>query len=425
MTNPRGMPPALQVLLLEGVHVSAVEILTNAGCIVSTLDRALSEEELVAAINRGTSPNTPVAGSPSANAVQVLGIRSKTQVTAQVIQQCPSLIAIGCFCIGTNQVDLVYANSRGIPVFNAPYANTRSVAELVISEIIALSRQLCDRSKEVHQGTWKKVAAGCYEIRGKTVGIVGYGHIGSQVGVLAEMLGMRVIFYDHQPKLAMGNNKSYPTLEAVLQEADFVTLHVPETDETKNMIAAPQLNQMKKGSYLLNLSRGTVVDVDALAQALKAKHLAGGAVDVYPTEPESNCKDFQTPLQGIDNVILTPHVGGSTVEAQQNIGREVAHVLSKFVVYGATTGAVNFPVVEPSTDLFKFHRVINIHRNVPGVLREINRVVAEVNGNIRRQILSTDDTIGYLVIDIDQEVSAAVHEAVKKLPFSIQDRVLS
>jgi D-3-phosphoglycerate dehydrogenase / 2-oxoglutarate reductase len=398
--------PALKILLLENVHATAQEIFAAKGWQVEALTHALPPAEL----------------ARKAAEVDVLGIRSKTQVTAPVLAG-SRLIAVGCFCIGTNQVDLAAANHGGIPVFNAPFSNTRSVAELIIAEIIGLSRQLVERSRDVHEGRWRKLAAGSYEIRGKVLGIVGYGHIGRQLGVLAEGLGMRVLFYDHTAKLPMGNNHAVPSLAELLARADFVTLHVPETTQTRNMIGAPELALMRKGSYLLNASRGTVVAIPALAAALSQGHLAGAAVDVYPEEPESNSDGFQSPLRGLPNVILTPHIGGSTSEAQAAIGREVSSVLVKFIESGATTGAVNFPAVEPSPRQGA-RRILNVHRNVPGVLRDINKIVSDLQANIRAQILATDPQIGYLVMDLDQDVSAEVHQRIAALETNIRTRIL-
>jgi D-3-phosphoglycerate dehydrogenase len=325
------MGSPIKVLLLENIHTSAHELFRAAGVELELMKGALGEKELIEKLQTG---------------VQVLGIRSKTKVTQAVLDAAPSLMTVGCFCIGTNQVALSHANGKGVPVFNAPFSNTRSVAELVISEVIALARQLGDRSREVHEGRWRKVADGCIEVRGKTLGIIGYGHIGRQVGVLAEMIGMRVIFFDSAARLPMGNNRSCTSMEALLAEADFVTLHVPETPQTANMIGASELAKMKRGSYLLNLSRGTVVVINALADAIKSGHIAGAAVDVYPEEPETNSDGFASPLRGLPNVLLTPHVGGSTMEAQEAIGREVATALLKYIDHGTTVGAVNFPQVE-------------------------------------------------------------------------------
>ena len=312
----------IKVLLLENIHESAFDMFSSDGFHVERLTTALSEADLVKRIAD----------------VHVLGIRSKTQVSAAALAEARRLLALGCFCIGTNQVDLVTANARGVPVFNAPFSNTRSVAEMAIAEIIFLARQLGDRSREMHEGKWRKVATRSFEVRGKTVGIVGYGHIGRQVGVLAETLGMRVIFYDRATKLPMGNNRTCTSLGELLREADFVTLHVPATRETHEMIGPAELAQMKPGAYLLNASRGTVVQIPALADALRSGHIGGAAIDVFPEEPESNGDGFVTPLQNLPNVILTPHIGGSTGEAQASIGREVATSLIKFVNTGTTTG---------------------------------------------------------------------------------------
>lgn len=397
----------LKVLLVENVHPSAHQLFTEAGCEVEALTGALPEDQLIEKLQ----------------GVQVLGIRSKTQVTARALQSTDSLITLGCFCIGTNQVDLTAANGRGVPVFNAPFSNTRSVAELVIAEVVMLARQLGDRVREVHAGKWRKVATGSYEVRGKTLGIVGYGHIGAQVGVLAEAMGMRVVFYDIMTKLPMGNNRPCGSLQDLLEQSDFVTLHVPATPQTHNMIGAAELGRMRKGAHLLNLSRGTVVDIPALASALRAGRVGGAAIDVYPSEPEANGDDFRTELQGLSNVILTPHIGGSTVEAQAAIGREVATSLLKFLDQGATTGAVNFPNVELGGSVGT-HRVLNVHRNVPGVMKEINRIVSDTGANIHAQVLSTDPAIGYLVMDIERDVSEAVRSGMAALPTNIRTRVV-
>ena len=397
----------IKFLLLENVHQSAHDLIRNEGFALEAVPRSLKEDELAQKLRD----------------VHVLGIRSKTQVTARALAEARRLLSVGCFCIGTNQVDLAAANGRGVPVFNAPFSNTRSVAELIICEVIALARQLGDRSREVHEGRWRKAAAGSFEVRGKTLGVIGYGHIGSQVGVLAEALGMRVIFYDHTSKLPMGNNRACATLTELLAAADFVTLHVPATPQTEKMIGASELAAMRAGSYLLNASRGSVVDLPALAEALRSGHLSGASVDVYPDEPESNSDGFATPLRGLPNVLLTPHVAGSTIEAQEAIGREVATSLIKFVNAGATTGAVNFPQVElPQAK--GAHRILNAHRNVPGVLRDINRIVSEKGANIQAQVLATDPNIGYLVMDMDQDVSSDVKKAIAALPTSIKTRIL-
>lgn len=411
MTNSRqhfSHPPnEVRVLLLENIHDSAVELFSAEAFQVERLSSALSEAELTKRLAD----------------VHVLGIRSKTQITQAALAGAPKLFTVGCFCIGTNQVDLVSATGRGVPVFNAPFSNTRSVAELMIAEIIMLARQLGDRSREVHAGQWRKTADSAHEMRGKTLGIVGYGHIGSQLGVLAESCGMRVVFYDRVTKLPIGNNRPRSTLAEVLSEADFVSLHVPSTRDTHNMIGAEELALMKRGACLLNASRGTVVQIPALADALRKGHLGGAAIDVYPEEPESNVDNFVSELQGLRNVILTPHIGGSTTEAQESIGREVATALIKFVKAGTTTGAVNFPEIELEP-VPKTHRILNVHRNVPGVLRDVNRIVSECNANIHSQMLKTYDDIGYLMMDLDQDVSREVYRAVCALETNLRTRIL-
>ena len=397
----------IKVLLLENIHASASEIFGAEHFQIEKVKGALKPAELAAKIAD----------------VHILGIRSKTHVTAEVLANAKRLLTLGCFCIGTNQVDLDAANRRGIPVFNAPFSNTRSVAELVISEVVALARQLGDRSREVHEGNWKKTADGSHEIRGKTLGIVGYGHIGSQVGVLAEAMGMRVVFFDVMTKLPMGNNKSLPTLEELLKVSDFVTLHVPATPQTKMMISAPQLAVMKRGAHLINNSRGSVVDIDALAAAIKEGRVGGAAVDVFPEEPEGNGTGFQSALRGLPNVILTPHIGGSTEEAQESIGYEVATSLTKFTNTGTTTGTVNFPAVELPL-LPGMHRILNVHKNVPGVLRDVNKIIADLNANIVGQVLATDSNIGYLVMDVAKDVSIEVRDGISKLDTNIKTRIL-
>jgi D-3-phosphoglycerate dehydrogenase len=397
----------IRVLLLENVHASAHEIFRQEGFPIEACPGALAEDELVERI-RG---------------VHVLGIRSRTRVTKRVLGEARRLLSVGAFCIGTNQVALEAASARGVPVFNAPFSNTRSVAELVIAEVIALARRLADRSREMHEGRWRKAAASCYEVRGKTLGIVGYGHIGTQVGVLAEALGMQVLFHDIAPKLPMGNNRPAGSLDAVLAQADFVTLHVPDTPLTRGLVGEREVARMKPGAYLLNLSRGSVVDLAALARALRSGHLAGAAADVFPAEPDGNTDGFATDLRGLANVILTPHVAGSTEEAQAAIGREVATALVKFVNTGATTGSVNFPPVEPPP-LRDRHRLLNVHRNVPGVLSSINRIVSDAQANIESQILATTPAIGYLVMDINREVSNEVRQQMSALEPSIRTRVL-
>jgi D-3-phosphoglycerate dehydrogenase / 2-oxoglutarate reductase len=397
----------IKILLLENIHSVAADAFRAEGFQVETLKGAIPEAELAERIRD----------------VHVLGIRSKTRVTQKVLDEARRLMTVGAFCIGTNQIELRHANRRGAPVFNAPFSNTRSVAELIIAEIVMLSRHLGDRVREVHTGKWRKVAVGSHEVRGHTIGIVGYGHIGSQVGVLAEAFGMRVVFFDIQAKLPMGNNRACSTLEEVLEVSDFVTLHVPETPQTQMMIGHAELARMKKGACLLNASRGTVVDIDALAAALSSGHVGGAAVDVYPSEPETNSDNFETPLRSLSNVILTPHIGGSTEEAQEAIGKEVSAALIKYINQGSTAGSVNFPQIELPMPK-QAHRILNVHRNVPGVLRDINRIVSDFNANIRAQLLSTDADIGYLIMDLDQDVSQDVKKAVGALETSIKTRIL-
>jgi D-3-phosphoglycerate dehydrogenase len=397
-----------RILLVENIHPVAKEELEKEGYQVDLLAHAPSEEELIKLL--------PAYGA--------LGIRSKTEITKKVLDAAQSINTIGCFCIGTNQVDLVAAKGQGIAVFNAPHSNTRSVAELVIAEMIALSRQLGDRNTKAHEGEWVKSAEGSKEVRGKTLGIVGYGHIGSQVSVLAESMGLKVCFYDAIKKLPLGNARVMSTLEELLQESDFVTLHVPEIPETMNMIGEKELSQMKKGSYLINASRGTVVVIEALVSALKAKHIAGCAVDVFPVEPSSNKEKFSSPLQGLSNVILTPHIGGSTEEAQKNIGIEVAESFRRFLKIGSSSGAVNFPNVDLPVKQGT-SRILNVHRNEPGVLGEINGIISKAGANIEGQFLSTDDKIGYLVMDVHSSQADQLASDINKLNRSIRTRVVS
>jgi D-3-phosphoglycerate dehydrogenase len=402
--SPNSRKP-LKALLVEAIHPGAREALAAEGIVVTMMQGSPPPDELKRLVAD----------------VDLIGIRSKTHLTREVLDAAPHLMAVGCFCIGTNQVDLAHANASGMPVFNAPFSNTRSVAELIIAEIVMLARQLGDRSREVHEGRWQKKATHCHEIRGKTLGIVGYGHIGSQLGVLAEAMGMRVVFHDVVKKLPMGNNRPAATLAELLREADYVSLHVPATPQTKNLIGYDELAAMKDGSYLLNASRGSVVVIPALADVIRSGHLAGAAIDVYPEEPQSNGAGFESELRGLPNVILTPHIGGSTEEAQEMIGREVSESLARFVARGATARSVNFPQVEVPLEEGT-HRILNVHRNVPGVLRDINRIVSESNANIHTQVLATDPTIGYLVMDLDDDVSAEVCARVGALETSIRTR---
>ncbi|MCM2282123.1 MAG: phosphoglycerate dehydrogenase [Bdellovibrionaceae bacterium] len=397
-----------RVLLVENIHPRAKEVLEREGCVVQMESHAPSEVELLEMVRR----------------FDVIGLRSKTRLTKPVLDANPDLISIGAFCIGTDQIDTERAGQCGIPVFNAPYSNTRSVAELVMAEIVALSRQLGDRNNEAHRGGWLKSAVGSHEVRGKTLGIVGYGHIGSQVSVLAEAFGMRVLFFDIVKKLPLGNSQRTESLTDLLKASDFVTLHVPDTPQTRHMIAAPQLQVTRRGVHLINASRGGVVDIDALAAAIKSGHVGGAAVDVFPQEPSSNQEKFSSPLQGLRNVILTPHIGGSTEEAQEAIGVEVAESLLRFLKTGSTRGAVNFPNVDLPIMHTSAHRMLNVHQNVPGVLGEINSIVSDLGVNIQAQSLSTNAAIGYLVMDMEKGEADQVGERVKSLPTSIKTRVL-
>ncbi|MDI4233423.1 phosphoglycerate dehydrogenase [Bradyrhizobium sp. Arg237L] len=375
----------IRVLLLEGVNDSAVRLFdANGYTEVERLPKALGAKELKQALS----------------GVHMLGIRSRTQLTADVIEAADRLIAVGCFSVGTNQVDLDAARRLGVPVFNAPYSNTRSVAELTIAEVVMLLRKVFPRSVAAHAGGWDKSAEGSREVRGKTLGIVGYGNIGSQLSNLAEAMGMRVIFFDQTDKLRHGNTEPVETLDELLAASDVVSLHVPETPATANMIGERELRQMKQGAYLINNSRGTVVDLDALARVLGEGWLAGAAVDVFPVEPASNADRFVSPLQGLPNVILTPHVGGSTEEAQDRIGGEVARKLIDYSDVGSTLGAVNFPQVQlPARPTGT--RFIHVHRNVPGVLRQVNDAVSRHGINILAQYLQTDPEVGYVVLETD------------------------
>ena len=400
----------IRILLLEGVSASAVETFRAAGYTqIDYHKKSLPEDELRQSI---------------ADA-HFVGIRSRTQLNAGVLAEARRLAAIGCFCIGTNQVDLDAARRQGIPVFNAPYSNTRSVAELVIAEAILLMRRIPEKTAQCHRGRWSKSASGSYEVRDKVLGIIGYGHIGTQIGVLAESLGLRVIYHDIETKLALGNARAAKSLDDLLERADIVTLHVPETPATNGMIGVEQLARMRAGTVLINASRGNVVDVDALAVALRAGHLAGAAIDVFPCEPEANDDPFESPLRGMDNVILTPHVGGSTLEAQDNIGIEVAAKLVRYSDNGSTLSAVNFPQVA-LPEYPGSHRFLHIHRNVPGVLSQINEIFSRANVNINGQYLQTDAVIGYVVIDAatDEAQGARLRAELAAIPDTLKTRVL-
>ncbi|WP_027995347.1 phosphoglycerate dehydrogenase [Simplicispira psychrophila] len=398
----------IKFLLLEGVHPSALEVLRRAGYTqIESVAGALPEDEL----------------KQKMADVHFVGIRSRTQLTAEVFACAPKLVAVGCFCIGTNQVDLNAARERGIAVFNAPYSNTRSVAELVLAEAILLLRGIPEKNAVAHRGGWLKSADNAYEIRGKTLGIVGYGSIGTQLSVLAEGLGMQVAFYDVVSKLPLGNARQVASLHELLGQSDIVSLHVPELPSTQWMIGAAEIAAMKPGGILINAARGTVVEIEPLAQALREKKLLGAAVDVFPVEPRSNKDEFISPLRGLDNVILTPHIGGSTIEAQANIGSEVAEKLVKYSDNGTSISSVNFPEVALPAHPGK-HRLLHIHRNVPGVLSEINRILADNHVNIAGQYLQTNEAVGYVVIDMDAASSDLALEKLAQVNGTIRSRVL-
>jgi D-3-phosphoglycerate dehydrogenase len=398
----------IKILLLEGVHPSAVEELKNKGYSnIEYLKSSLSEAELCEKIA----------------SVHFIGIRSRTQLNDNVLSHAKKLVAIGCFCIGTNQVELAAAQKRGIPVFNAPFSNTRSVAELVLGETIMLLRGIPDKSAKAHRGIWNKSAAGSVEARGKTLGIIGYGHIGTQLGIIAETLGMRVRFYDIETKLPLGNASQCSSLTALLAESDVVSLHVPETPQTQNMMGVAEFKAIKHGAIFINASRGTVVDIDALAQALRDEKIGGAAIDVFPVEPKGNDEEFISPLREFDNVILTPHIGGSTKEAQQNIGLEVASKLAKYSDNGSTLSAVNFPEVS-LPEHTNTSRLLHIHKNQPGVLTQINQAFAEHSVNIAAQYLQTNEAIGYVVIDIEAQDAELALAALKKVDGTIRARIL-
>lgn len=398
----------IKFLLLEGVHQNAVDTLKAAGYTnIEYLKTALSGDELKEKI---------------ADA-HFIGIRSRTQLTEEVFDCAKKLIAVGCFCIGTNQVDLNAARERGIAVFNAPYSNTRSVAELVLAEAILLLRGIPEKNASCHRGGWIKSAANSFEIRGKKLGIIGYGHIGTQLGIIAEMIGMKVYYYDIENKLSLGNAIQVPNLVELLNMSDVISLHVPETASTKDLIGAEQLRMMKPGAIFINASRGTVVDIDALADVIKSGHLSGAAIDVFPVEPKSNDEEFLTPLRGLDNVILTPHIGGSTQEAQENIGLEVANKLVKYSDNGSTLSAVNFPEVSLPGHKGS-SRLLHIHRNQPGVMNQINQIFADEGINIAGQYLQTSSEIGYVVIDVETEHSEKALARLKEINGTIRARIL-
>lgn len=402
----------IKFLLLEGVHQSAVEILKQRGYSnIEYVKTALDEAELCEKIRDA----------------HFVGIRSRTQLTERVFAAADKLIGVGCFCIGTNQVDLDAAKRHGVVVFNAPFSNTRSVAELVLAEMIMLLRRIPERSAGCHLGEWQKSAQGCYEARGKVLGIIGYGHIGSQLSILAEQLGMQVRYYDIENKLSLGNALQVRSLKELLQISDVVTLHVPETPQTQWMMGADELALMKPGSVLINASRGTVVVIEALAEALKSGHLAGAAIDVFPVEPKGNNEEFVSPLRGIPSCILTPHIGGSTQEAQANIGVEVAGKLVHYSDNGSTLSAVNFPEVSLPSHAGT-RRLLHIHENRPGMLTKVNQIMADANLNVAGQYLQTDAKVGYVVIDIEAddqgEQATELLQNLREIPGTIRARVL-
>lgn len=398
----------IKILLLEGLHASALETLkANGYHNIESLKTSLPEDELIEKIKD----------------VHFIGIRSRTHLNEEVIAAANKLVAVGCFCIGTNQVDLKATLIRGIPVFNAPFSNTRSVAELVLGQLILLLRGIPSKNAKAHRGEWEKSAVGSYEARGKTLGIIGYGHIGTQLSILAEHLGMRVQFYDIEDKLVLGNAMQVRSLEKLLNTSDVVSLHVPETTHTQNMIGEKELNAMKDGAILINAARGTVIDIPALENALASGKLSGAAIDVFPIEPKSNAEEFESPLRKFDNVILTPHVGGSTQEAQQNIGIEVAGKLAKYSDNGSTLSAVNFPEVSLPSHTNR-SRLLHIHKNHPGVLTQINQAFAEKNINIAAQYLQTNEDIGYVVVDVDTDRADEAFTQLEKIDGTIKTRVL-
>ena len=408
MSNVSLAKDKIKILLLEGLHQSSVETLKAQGYTnIEFLKTSLPEDELIEKIKD----------------VHFIGIRSRTQLTENVFSHAKKLIAAGCFCIGTNQVDLNAAKERGIAVFNAPFSNTRSVAELVLGQILLLIRRVPERSAKAHRGEWDKSATGSFEARGKTLGIIGYGHIGTQLSIMAENIGMNVIFYDIETKLPLGNSVQVPTLTQLLKTSDVISLHVPETAQTQNMIGPAELEVMKQGSILINASRGTVVDIDALTDSLKSSKLSGAAIDVFPVEPKSNNEEFESPLRGFDNVILTPHVGGSTQEAQENIGIEVAGKLAKYSDNGSSLSAVNFPEVSLPEHTGR-SRLLHIHKNQPGILTKINEAFAKHGINIAAQYLQTDDKLGYVVIDVETDDSHTALSELKQIDGTIKARLL-
>lgn len=409
MNAPTSYPlHKIKIVLLENIHPRAVECFQSEGYSVELHKGALSGRELIDA----------------AGDAHLLGIRSKTTLTPEFFEKARRLWAVGCFCIGTNQVALDAAAERGVCVFNAPFSNTRSVAEMTIAEVIALHRGLVERSAQMHAGRWTKSADGFHEVRGRVLGLVGYGRIGSQVSVLAENLGLKVIYYDIADRLPLGNAQPVRSLGELLEKSDVVSLHVPETPATRNLIGAPELSRMKPGAALINNARGTVVDVDALAASIRSGHLSGAAVDVFPHEPESNSQPFDSPLRGLPGVILTPHIAGSTLEAQRNIAEEVSSKLVKYMNNGSTTGSVNFPEVDLPVLHAGHHRVLHLHRNVPGVLSRLHGLMADLGVNIAAETLQSNPRHGYVILDIDDRNSEAVREGLRGIPETVRVRTL-
>ncbi len=398
----------IKVLFLENISEKAVQYFKVQGYTdVKKVSGAMSEEELIKVIKD----------------VHILGIRSKTFISKKVLDHAKKLQAIGCFCIGTNQVDLKACKQNGVAVFNAPYSNTRSVAELVIGASIMLIRKIIDKNKAAHEGIWNKDAKGSFELRGKTLGLIGYGNIGTQTSIMAEAMGMKVKFYDIETKLPLGNAQSVKTLKELVSTSDIISLHVPETNQTKNLISKTVLKQFKQGAILINYARGEVVDLDALTQALQEKQIAGAAIDVFPVEPEKNGDKFESPLQGLSNVLLTPHVGGSTEEAQENIGEDVSIKLYQYLERGVSNGSHTIPSISlPPVD--NAHRILHIHHNVPGVLSAINTVMSKNKINIVGQYLKTNEDIGYVVLDVDSKLSKKAIDLLRDVKHTIRVRML-
>jgi D-3-phosphoglycerate dehydrogenase len=398
----------IKVLFLENISEKAVQYFKHQGYTdVKKISGALSEDELIKVIKD----------------VHILGIRSKTFISKKVLDSAKKLQAIGCFCIGTNQVDMKACKQKGVAVFNAPYSNTRSVAELVIGASIMLIRKIIDKNKSAHEGIWNKEAKGSFELRGKILGLIGYGNIGMQTSIMAEAMGMKVKFYDVETKLPLGNAIAVKSIKELVSTSDIISLHVPETSQTKNLISKEVIKQIKQGAILINYARGEVVDLDALAVAIKNKHISGAAIDVYPLEPEKNGDKFQTPLQGLSNVLLTPHIGGSTEEAQENIGDDVSIKLYQYLERGVSNGSHSIPAISlPPVD--GAHRILHIHNNVPGVLSAINTVMSKNKINIVGQYLKTNDEIGYVVLDVDSKLSKQAIDLLRDVKETIRVRLL-